>query len=336
MSDPRERDVPDWYVFRGIGDPNVRLKRLGDPPPWRRYGSAGLRPQTDLTPPPMTPTEVWRGEKLQVQRAVIEAVNAGLYLRRPLLITGKPGTGKSSLADAVAHDLGLGRVLHWSITSRSTLAEALYRYDAIGRLQAVQLDPGKPPPISPFLRLAPLGTALVPANRPRVLLVDEIDKADIDLPNDLLDVFERGTFEIPELARLDEDVVHVRLHDSDDAVPIRRGRVECRDFPVVIMTNNEEREFPPAFLRRCLRVRMPEPKTPEEIKDVVRAHLDQKAIIETDKLISIFLDRRAASGLANDQLLNAIHLILNAEPTEDEKQRLVDAVLQGFSDETAG
>ena len=126
-------------------------------------------------------------------------VNTALFLRRPLLITGKPGSGKSTLAHSVAYELNLGPVLRWPITTRSTLQDGLYRYDAIARLHEASLRGGTPK-IGPFVQLGPLGTAMVPTRWPRVLLIDEIDKSDIDLPNDLLNIFEEGEFEIPELA----------------------------------------------------------------------------------------------------------------------------------------
>jgi hypothetical protein len=148
--------------------------------------------------------------------------NAALYLRRPLLLTGSPGAGKSTLAHAVAYELGLGRVLHWPIVSRSTLQDGLYRYDAIARLQDNQIaaHSGTAPPggIGSYIRLGPLGTALLPTAKPRVLLIDELDKSDIDLPNDLLNVMEEGEYGIPELERLAErepqvDVLrHQRRH----------------------------------------------------------------------------------------------------------------------------
>src|SRR5262249_38678447 len=149
------------------------------------------------------------------QDKTIELVNAALYLRRPLLITGRPGTGKSSLIYAVAWELRLGEVLRWSITSRSTLQQGLYHYDAIGRLQDSQLggtttEKRLPPDISKYLKLGPLGTALLPTARPRALLIDEIDKSDLDLPNDLLNIFEEGEFPIPELERFDQEIVEIR------------------------------------------------------------------------------------------------------------------------------
>src|SRR5205823_6354697 len=125
-------------------------------------------------------------ERAQAYRAddkVVNMVNAALYLRRPLLVTGRPGTGKSTLAYSIAFELKLGPVLYWPITSRSTLTESLYQYDALGRLQEASLQQSasrsgdfQSPDIGRFIRLGPLGTALLPRARPRVLLIDELDK----------------------------------------------------------------------------------------------------------------------------------------------------------------
>lgn len=176
-----------------------------------------------------------------LERNEISVVNAALHLHRPLLVTGRPGAGKSSLARAVAGELGLGDVLRWSVNSRSTLQDALYRYDAVGRLREASLRREREASygsarrprarrataagdIGQYLRLGPLGSALA-AGRPRVLLVDELDKADIDLPNDLLVVLEEGEFEIPELARLPEhqQEVQVLLSGSRERVAVHRG-----------------------------------------------------------------------------------------------------------------
>jgi len=241
-----------------------------------------------------------------------DVVNAALHLRRPLLVTGHPGTGKSSLAHAVAHELALGRVLHWPVNSRSTLQDALYQYDAVGRLREATLrrdTDGTEPDIGQYIRLGPLGNALVPRDRPRVLLIDELDKGDVDLPNDLLTVFEEGEFDIPELTRLPEDYkpVYIQTDAPDDPAPILRGRVRCHEFPVVIITSNGERDFPPAFLRRCVRLDLPEPDE-QRLRDIVAAHLGPSALNDIDDLLREFLDRRAVGELATDQLLNAVFL----------------------------
>ncbi len=159
----------------------------------------------------------------QAERILL-AVNAAIRLRRPLLVTGLPGSGKTSLAYAIAAELGLGPVLVWPITPRSRLLEdGLYRYDALARLQQADLDRFAPvrardegvgtpdsspmsetpsaPPIDHFIRLGPVGTAFLPSRWPRVLLIDEIDKGDLQLPNELLHLFEEGRYEISELTR---------------------------------------------------------------------------------------------------------------------------------------
>jgi MoxR-like ATPase len=262
----------------------------------------------------------------------IDLVNAALHLRRPLLITGKPGTGKSSLIYAVAHELKLGPVLRWSVTSRSTLQQGLYQYDAIGRFQARDFD-HQTPAIGDFLTLGPLGTALLPTGRPRALLIDEIDKSDIDLPNDLLNIFEEGEYVVPELQRLKARTVSVTTADGDK-VSITTGHVRCDEFPFVVLTSNGEREFPPPFLRRCLRLDMPEP-TPEGIAKIVEAHLGKAAADEAGPIIEQFLSRRSTSTLATDQLLNAVFLVTRTRVHEPTRDQLVDVLLRALSTVTA-
>ncbi|MEU3992012.1 MoxR family ATPase [Streptomyces platensis] len=312
-----------WKPFY-VGDGNPRDVELGDPPPWRNFPREALH------------------QKFQPPPGLIEAVNAALALRRPLLVTGAPGAGKSTVIEQVAAELKLGNVLRWHITSRSTLADALYRYDALGRIHAQRLEGASGSDnIAPFLHMGPLGTALLPAKRPRALLIDEIDKSDLDLPSDLLDVLERGEFEIPELARYRDDVVHVREWGSEARPPVTKGRVQCVDFPFIVMTSNGERDFPSAFLRRCIRYTMPTP-TVESLRQVVAAHLEinDEQSRSVDSLIKIFVERLAAGeSLAVDQLLNAVHVLTGVaapkgEVTQNEPndaQRIMQLVLRELS-----
>ncbi|MFP4099311.1 AAA family ATPase [Coleofasciculus sp.] len=324
----------NWQIFQGTGTPHNDINRLPPPPSWRQFdgladGATAAKKQQ-------------RGATFQARPEEIELVNAALYLRRPLLVTGKPGTGKTSLAYAIAYELQLGEVLRWSITTRTNLNDGLYRYDAIGRLQDAQ---GKGEDnleeIGQYIRLGSLGTALLPSDKPRVLLIDEIDKSDIDLPNDLLHIFEEGEFEIPELVRiagrLEQVEVRTAYTDETEATAkdfktvISKGRVRCQAFPFVILTNNGERDFPPPFLRRCLRLNMREPNQ-DELTRIVKAHLGEKVADKAKGLIAHFLKKREQGDLATDQLLNAIYLLTRERiPSGQEKAKLVEQLLKYLS-----
>jgi MoxR-like ATPase len=361
MSDDNEAP-PAWHLYVGDHTPHDRIKLLPLPPPWRPFRTEEVDHERRIPAPSELPTAmVRRAETFRSTPAIRDMVNAALYLRRPLLVTGTPGSGKSSLIDAVAYELKLGVPLRWNVTSRSTLRDGEYRYDAVGRLQdqqhraSVRAARSKggaadnaeteqaPVPIAPYLRLGPLGTALLPTDRPRALLVDEIDKADMDLPNDLLNVLEEGEFEIPELARLgaDQQVVRVRTHgsDSDDAYPVRGGQVRMKQFPFVVFTSNGERSFPPAFLRRCLQLEMPDPTQDDaELALIVDAHLsqylDEAGRADATQRIKDFVERakKGKGSLATDQLLNAVFLVSGqiGVPHED-RNELVRRITQALA-----
>lgn len=346
---------PDWYIFHGIADQDAAdaqptpVLDLPPAPPWRDFSNPERRRQ--------------RGRTFRARPDDIRMVNAALYLRRPLLITGLPGTGKSSLAYAVAEELGLGAVLEWSITSRAKLQDGLYEYDAIGRLQDSDFSPGgkkDPPPIEDYIVLGPLGSAFADSqpNRPRVLLIDEIDKSDIDLPNDLLNIFEEGEFEIPELVRhasqakrkaktgddpeavwkpkvrlsrarsatsdVEEAAQEENSEPIDQRVAVPDGKVSCAEFPFVILTSNGERELPPAFLRRCLRLDI-KPPDKAHFRRIVRAHFTELAALDTlPPQVEAYiteLDQRYKEKkeyIPTDQLLNAIQMVLNEVELEEE------------------
>ncbi|MCT2584308.1 AAA family ATPase [Actinophytocola gossypii] len=341
-------DAPDWWIYRGTGRPphDIDLTELLPPPPsWRTY-SGGPLPDPDLPPPDDGEADRRLGTEYHLSDTDIDPheldmVNAALYLRRPLLVTGNPGIGKSSLAYRIARELGLGRVLRWPITSHVTLRSGLYDYDAIGRAQAAATtattaaarqgdEPADEPPVGDFLRLGPLGTAFLPSRRPRVLLIDELDKSEADLPNDLLSLFEDGEFTIPELARVRTRSPEVTVHTADPhrTAAVVDGRVACHAFPVVVMTSNGEREFPPAFLRRCLQLRIQNPDL-EQLAAIVANHVLDQNGEHRDRLIREFVERsKADGGLPTDRLLDAVYLATSGayQPDQVAWPRLVDAL----------
>jgi MoxR-like ATPase len=328
-----------WHIYRGSGEPHDGIGALPGPPPWRRFTA----PDGDdpAAAPRMGPTDgigtrpgvLARARAYRPAPDVVDTVNAAIFLRRPLLVTGKPGTGKSTLAYSIAFELGLGPVLYWPVTSRSTVAEALYRYDAIGRLQETNLQRDTAsagvPDIGRFLRLGPLGTALVPWPRPRVLLIDELDKSDIDLPNDLLNIFEEGQFDIPELSRLPAEQQPVRVSTDDrGSALIDHGRAHCLEFPIVVVTSNGEREFPPAFRRRCLSLYI-QPPDAAKLRDIVVAQLGEAALADNDDLLREFVATRDGQDLATDQLLNLIFLASTGErPGPELRERLTELLFR--------
>ena len=356
--------------YQGNGE--VHRVDFDPPPPWRQF------PRRPL------------GGKFNPPQGLAVAVNAALSLRRPLLLTGAPGSGKSTVIESVAEELDLGPVLRWNITSKSVLNDGLYSYDALGRIHDQQLRAARgnafvvlkqgdalahlvhltaerepvleqddalthlrhqwvaraqvsahrhamTDDIAPFLRLGPLGTALVPSDRPRALIIDEIDKSDLDLPSDLLHVLERGEYEIPELVRYQEHAaaVEVRTWDDEGTYRVEQGKVACTAFPFIVMTSNEERDFPPAFLRRCIRFTMP-PPSEVELRDIVHSLLDID-VPETGPIAELVKGFAArlndpARSVAVDQLLNAV-FVLTGESLPDEAQRgeLVDILLRELS-----
>lgn len=307
----------EWWIYEGKDSVETRKERLHTlkKPDWRDI----KKPQHNA-------------QKFIANREVIEAVNASIYLRRPLLVTGKPGIGKSTLAKAIAQNLGLGQVLFWHITSKSMLEDGLYSYDALARLQNIQIkkddqDNEVDTSIENYLKLKALGTAFLSKER-RVVLIDEIDKSDRDLPNDLLHIFEEQYFEIAELKRLNTKIKNIKdMEDTEHKITKGEVRVKS-DFPIIVMTSNDEKEFPPAFLRRCICVELKMPSNQDEqiaiLQEMVEAHFPQAKANETiSNIIKDFVGLNSESPRSNDQLLNAIHLILNSKATYSELKNSV-------------
>ncbi|MFD9963957.1 MoxR family ATPase [Amycolatopsis sp. NPDC058986] len=239
-------------------------------------------------------------------------VNAALYLPSPLLATGNPGTGKSSLAYRVSRELGLGQVLCWAITSYTTLGRACttttrsaaHKLPQPARCSAaVKPRSRRPAASSGSARWAPrpAGTA-VPG-----VLIGELDKSEADPPNDLLSVFEVGELAIEELPRVRNRRAKVIVHTADPhrAVVVRDGLIACRAFLIVVMTSDSERESSPAFLRRYLLSRIEDPAL-EQLVAIVASHLIDG---QSEHLVRELAERRKTEGgLPTDRLLNAVYL----------------------------
>jgi MoxR-like ATPase len=348
-----------WHPFNGRGEqlPESETLNLPDPPPWRTFNRSipagdAQRCEHLLNLVKKEKNDLDRGEKFrlseisdneadsknaELQKAidlVIAGVNSALCLRRPLLVTGRPGSGKTSLAYALAYQLRLGPVLKWSITARTTLQDGLYRYDAIARLQ--EPDPDGKQDIGSYITLGALGTAFLPSALPRVLLIDEIDKSDINLPNDLLNLFEEGEYQIPELKRWIKknsgEKVSVFTDDQNISVELDSGIVGCKAFPIVVMTSNGERDFPPAFKRRCIRINMPNPGI-NNLTSIVKAHMGERYFHDSsDRISQLITDFLGKKDLATDQLLNVVYMLTGGAESTLDRESLKELLFKSLND----
>ena len=217
------------------------------------------------------------------------AVNAAITLERPLLVKGEPGTGKTMLALEVARALGMP-ILEWHIKSTTKAQQGLYEYDAVSRLRDSQLGDPRVHDIQNYIVKGMLWQAFS-ADKPVVLLIDEIDKADIEFPNDLLRELDRMEFYVYETREL----------------------VKARQRPVVFITSNNEKELPDAFLRRCFfhYIRFPDKETMEKIVAVHYPGLKKSLLREA---MEVFFEVREVPGLkkkpSTSELLDWLKLLL--------------------------
>jgi MoxR-like ATPase len=200
------------------------------------------------------------------------AVDCALALERPLLVKGEPGTGKTLLAQAIAESLGLD-LIHWPVKSTTRAQDGLYVYDTVQRLYDARFGDGDVKDIRRYIKLGPMGKAFAASQRV-VILIDEVDKADIEFPNDLLHELDRMRFVIPET--------------GDEVVASQR--------PVVIITSNNEKELPDAFLRRCVFHFIDFPD-PELMKRIVRVHHPKVDDALIDQAVVAFYELRAVPRL---------------------------------------
>ena len=220
------------------------------------------------------------------------AVNAAIALERPLLVKGEPGTGKTVLAIEVAKALGC-ELIEWHIKSTTKANQGLYEYDAVSRLRDGQMGEERAKDVRNYIKKGKLWEAFTSGKRP-VLLIDEIDKADIEFPNDLLQELDRMEFFVYET----NEVVKAKVR------------------PIVIITSNNEKELPDAFLRRCFfhYIKFPDAGTMQAIVDVHFPGIKQRLVAEA---LNIFFELRDIPGLkkkpSTSELLDWLKLLLNED-----------------------
>ncbi len=237
-----------------------------------------------------------------VSPSLVEAVNAAIALERPLLIKGEPGTGKTLLARHVAEGLKLP-MEQWHIKSTSKAQEGLYVYDTVQRLNDARFGDGDVGEIRKYIKLGPVGRVFSAENR-HVLLIDEIDKADLEFPNDILREIDEMQFTVMET--------------GDEVTAAQR--------PIVLITSNNERELPDAFLRRCVFhfIEFPDPALMRQIVDVHHPHLDNELL---DQVLLKFYWLREQSELrkkpSTSELIDWISVLLKSGVSQEQIEQQI-------------
>ena len=233
------------------------------------------------------------GTKNYVATAELQlAVNAAIALERPLLIKGEPGTGKTLLAEEVAAALAMP-LITWHVKSTTKAQQGLYEYDAVSRLRDSQLGTDRVHDIGNYIVPGKLWEAFT-SERPAVLLIDEVDKADIEFPNDLL---------------LELDRMEFYVYETQETI-------KAHQRPLVIITSNNEKELPDAFLRRCFfhYIRFPDRDAMQQIVDVHFPNIQQELV---QKALAVFYDLRNVAGLkkkpSTSELVDWIKLLMSDE-----------------------
>ncbi|MDV6314964.1 MoxR family ATPase [Idiomarina sp. HP20-50] len=235
-----------------------------------------------------------------VSQELATAVNAAVTLEKPLLLKGEPGTGKTRLAEELASALDT-ELLQWSIKSTTKAQQGLYEYDAVSRLRDSQLGSEKVHDISNYIRPGKLWQAFTADKRP-VLLIDEIDKADVEFPNDLLHELDQMAFHVYETGE----------------------QVKAQQRPIVLITSNNEKALPDAFLRRCFfhYIQFPDSDT---LKAIVDVHFPKLQSNLLDTALALFFELRDVPGLkkkpSTSELLDWLRLLLVEDIDADDLQK---------------